>query len=115
MVEHFTVSGRKHRVPLSGCRDNGRVDRFISQGEVVGRPNVAASARGSRNCQEDADMTLAGLAVTFLGFVIAFVSLGATSSTGGRMSMVLVGIVVSLVGIMGVITPAYQKQWIGKR
>jgi len=56
-----------------------------------------------------------GLAVTFLGFVIAFVSLGVTDSTGGRMGMVLVGIAVSLVGIMGVITPAYQKQWIGKR
>ena len=31
------------------------------------------------------------------------------------MSMVLVGIAVSLVGIMGVITPAYQKTWIWKR
>jgi hypothetical protein len=60
-------------------------------------------------------MTFAGLAVTFLGFVIAFMSLGVTSSTAGRMGMVLVGIVVSLVGIMGLITPAYQKQWIGKR
>jgi hypothetical protein len=60
-------------------------------------------------------MTLVGLAVTFLGFVIAFVSLGVTDSTGGRMGMVLAGIVVSLVGIMGVITPAYQKTWIWKR
>jgi hypothetical protein len=31
------------------------------------------------------------------------------------MIMVLVGIVVSLVGIMGVITPAYQKTWIWKK
>jgi hypothetical protein len=60
-------------------------------------------------------MTYVGLAVTFLGFVIAFISLGVTDSTGGRMGMVLVGIVVSLVGIMGVITPAYQKTWIWKR
>jgi hypothetical protein len=60
-------------------------------------------------------MTLVGLAVTFLGFVIAFSSLGVTDSTGARMGMVLVGIVVSLVGIMGVITPAYQKTWIWKR
>jgi hypothetical protein len=60
-------------------------------------------------------MTFAGLAVTFLGFVIAFISLGVTDSTGGRMGMVLAGIVVSLVGIMGVLTPAYQKRWIGKR
>jgi hypothetical protein len=60
-------------------------------------------------------MTFVGLAVTFLGFVIAFVSLGVTDSTGVRMGMVLAGIVVSLVGIMGVITPAYQKTWIWKQ
>ena len=59
-------------------------------------------------------MTLIGLVVTFLGFVIAFVSLGVTDSTGMRMAMVLAGIVVSLIGIMGVITPAYQKTWIFK-
>jgi hypothetical protein len=29
--------------------------------------------------------------------------------------MVLAGIAVSLFGIMGVITPAYQKRWIWKR
>jgi hypothetical protein len=60
-------------------------------------------------------MTFVGLAVTFLGFVIAFISLGVTDSTGVRMGMVLAGIVVSLVGIVGVITPAYQKTWIWKR
>jgi len=60
-------------------------------------------------------MMFAGVAVSLLGFVIAFVSLGVTSSTTGRMVMVLLGIVVSLVGIMGVVTPAYQKQWIGRR
>ena len=36
-------------------------------------------------------MTFVGLAVTFLGFVIAFVSLGVTDSTTVRMGMVLVG------------------------
>jgi len=60
-------------------------------------------------------MTFVGLAVTFLGFVIAFASLGITDSTGGRMGLVLAGIVVSLIGIMGVLTPAYQKTWIWKR
>ncbi len=60
-------------------------------------------------------MTFTGLVVTFLGFVIAFVSLGVTASTSGRMGMVLVGIAVSLVGIMGMITPAYQKTFIWKR
>jgi hypothetical protein len=60
-------------------------------------------------------MTFVGLAVTLLGFVIAFISLGVSDSTTARMGMVLVGIVVSLVGIMGVITPAYQKTWIWKK
>jgi len=60
-------------------------------------------------------MTFAGLAVAFLGFVVAFSSLGVTDSTTVRMGMVLAGIVISLVGIMGVITPAYQKQWIWKK
>ena len=60
-------------------------------------------------------MTFVGLAVTFFGFVIAFVSLGVTTSTSGRMGMVLVGIAVSLIGIMGVMTPAYQKTWIVKK
>jgi hypothetical protein len=60
-------------------------------------------------------MTFVGLAVTFLGFVIAFISLGVTDSTGARLGMVLAGIVVSLIGIMGVITPAYQKTWIFKK
>ena len=60
-------------------------------------------------------MTFVGLGITFLGFVIAFASLGVTESTGARLGMVLAGIVVSLVGIMGVITPAYQKTWIWKK
>ena len=60
-------------------------------------------------------MTIVGLAVTLLGFVVAFASLGVTDSTSGRMVMVLAGIAVSLIGIMGVLTPAYQKRWIWKR
>jgi len=60
-------------------------------------------------------MTYVGLAVTFLGFVVAFISLGVTDSTGVRMAMVLAGIAISLAGIMGVITPAYQKTWIWKK
>jgi len=60
-------------------------------------------------------MTFVGLGVTLLGFVIAVASLGATDSTTARMAMVLVGIAVSLIGIMGVLTPAYQKQWIYKK
>jgi hypothetical protein len=54
-------------------------------------------------------MAIAGVLVTFLGFVIAFFSLGMTQSVTGRLVMVVIGIVVSLVGIMGLINPAYQK------
>jgi len=60
-------------------------------------------------------MTFVGLGVTFLGFIIAFISLGVSQSTAIRMVMVFAGIAVSLFGIMGVITPAYQKTWIWKK
>ena len=55
-------------------------------------------------------MALAGLIVTLLGFFIAVASLGMSSSVSGRMVIVLVGLVVSLVGIIGLINPAYQKK-----
>lgn len=54
-------------------------------------------------------MAIAGIVVTLLGFVIAFFSLSVTSSVNGRLVMVLVGIAVSLAGIIGIINPAYQK------
>ena len=55
-------------------------------------------------------MAIAGIVVTLLGFVIAFFSLSVTSSVSVRMVMVLVGIAVSLAGIIGIINPAYQKK-----
>jgi hypothetical protein len=54
-------------------------------------------------------MGIVGILVTLLGFVIAVASLGLTQSVGGRMGMVLVGLLVSLFGIIGLINPAYQK------
>ena len=60
-------------------------------------------------------MVIVGLAVTLLGFVLAVLSLGMTSSTGGRMGMVLVGIAVSLVGILGVLNGHYQKSALWKK
>jgi hypothetical protein len=54
-------------------------------------------------------MALLGILVTFLGFLISFLSLSMTSSVNGRMVMVLIGIAVSLVGIIGLINPAYMK------
>ncbi len=60
-------------------------------------------------------MALAGLVVTFIGFLISAASVGVMSATGGRLVMVLVGIAVSLFGILGIINPAYQKNAVWKR
>ena len=60
-------------------------------------------------------MILVGIVITFLGFVIAFSSLGITDSTGGRLALILVGIAVSLAGIMGVLNQAYLKNAIWKK
>jgi len=60
-------------------------------------------------------MGFVGLVVTFVGFLIAASSVGMTTGTTGRLAMVLVGIAVSLIGIMGIINPAYQKNAVWKR
>ena len=60
-------------------------------------------------------MALVGLVITFLGFLLAAVSVGMSSSTTGRLGLVLIGIAISLIGIMGVINPAYMKNAIWKR
>ena len=60
-------------------------------------------------------MALVGLVITLLGFGIAASSVGMTASTGGRLGLVLVGIVISLVGVLGVINQAYQKDAVWKR
>ena len=60
-------------------------------------------------------MIIAGLVVTLLGFLISVGSLGATSSVGGRMVMVLVGIAVSLVGIIGMMNRAFLTKAIWRK
>ena len=60
-------------------------------------------------------MAIAGLVITLLGFGIAVGSLGMTDGTGGRLGLVLAGIVVSLVGALGVINQAYQKNAVWKK
>ena len=56
-----------------------------------------------------------GIVVTILGFVIALMSLGMTSSVNGRMIMTLVGIAVSFFGILGLINTAYNKKAIWRK
>jgi hypothetical protein len=60
-------------------------------------------------------MALVGILITFAGFLLAASSVGLTGSNATRLIIVLVGIVVSLVGIIGVINPAYQKNAVWKQ
>lgn len=60
-------------------------------------------------------MVLTGLVITLLGFLIAVCSLGITASVGGRLMLVLIGLAVSLFGIIGVLNRAYLKNPIWKR
>ncbi len=55
-------------------------------------------------------MGIVGLLVTVLGFFIAVGSVGITSNLTMRLVTVLAGIAVSLVGIMGMIIPAFRKK-----
>jgi len=60
-------------------------------------------------------MGIVGLVVTLVGFALAAGSVGIMSSTGGRLLLVLLGIIISLVGIIGVINPAYQKDAVWRK
>jgi len=60
-------------------------------------------------------MVIAGIVVTLLGFLITIASLTLSASVGGRMVIVLIGLCVSLFGIIGVINQAYLKNAIWKK
>jgi hypothetical protein len=60
-------------------------------------------------------MAFVGLFVTLLGFVIAVLSVGIIQSTGARLGIVLLGIAVSLFGIIGILNPAYLKNVIWRK
>ena len=60
-------------------------------------------------------MALVGLVITFAGFLLAAGSVGLSSSTTVRLVLVLVGIGMSLAGIMGPINQAYQQKAVWKR
>ena len=60
-------------------------------------------------------MQLLGILVTLLGFVLALLSLTLTASVSGRMIIVLVGLAVSLVGILGLINGACLKNAIWRK
>jgi len=54
-------------------------------------------------------LILVGLLVTLLGFLISVLSLTLTSSVGGRLVLVLLGLAVSMFGIMGLLNRHYLK------
>jgi hypothetical protein len=60
-------------------------------------------------------MAIVGLVITLLGFAVAVASLGMASGNTVRLVIVLVGILVSLGGIMGVLNQAYMKDAIWKK
>ena len=59
-------------------------------------------------------MVVAGLLVTLAGCLISVASLGMASGAGARLAITIVGIGVSLFGIIGLINPAYLKNAIWK-
>ena len=60
-------------------------------------------------------MAFVGLLVTFAGFLLAVASLGISSSVGVRMFLVLVGLAISLTGIIGILNRAYLQHAIWKK
>jgi hypothetical protein len=59
-------------------------------------------------------MILVGLVVTLLGFVIVILSL-TLHSVGSQLVVVLLGLAVSLFGIMGILNKHYLKNAIWKK
>jgi hypothetical protein len=55
------------------------------------------------------------LLLTFLGFLISFLSVALTASTTGRLIITLIGLAISLFGVIGVLNRAYMKSAIWKR
>jgi hypothetical protein len=60
-------------------------------------------------------MIIAGIVITFLGFLISVASVDVVSNVEGRLVMVLVGIAVSLAGIIGVLNRAYVSKAIWRK
>ena len=60
-------------------------------------------------------MVIVGIFVTLLGFAISVASLGVASAVSARLIMTLLGLAVSLFGIMGVLNPAFMKNAVWKK
>jgi len=60
-------------------------------------------------------MIFVGLLIALFGFLISVLSLGLASDTGARLAIVLLGIAVSLAGLIGVLNRHYVKNAIWKK
>ena len=60
-------------------------------------------------------MIAAGLVLAVAGGLISIAGLGLMNSVGGRMAFALVGIAVSLFGILGILNKAYLANAIWRR
>jgi hypothetical protein len=60
-------------------------------------------------------MIFIGILVTLLGFILSVASVAISSSTGVRLVVVLIGIAVSLFGIMRILNPVYLKTAIWRK
>jgi hypothetical protein len=58
---------------------------------------------------------LIGILVTLLGFLISLFSLTLSSSVGGRLALVVLGLCVSLFGIIGLLNKQFIKNAIWKK
>jgi hypothetical protein len=63
---------------------------------------------------QPAAMKLVGVAVTVLGWLVVLFGLHLTSSVSGRMVTSIVGLIVSLVGVCGILPSACNKNAIWK-
>ena len=60
-------------------------------------------------------MKLAGILIVLVGWLLPVIGLSITSSTGARYFLCLVGITITLIGIIGVLNKAHQKDAVWKR
>jgi hypothetical protein len=60
-------------------------------------------------------MLIVGILVTVLGFAISVASLGVTSAVSVRLIMTLLGLAVSLFGIMGILNAHFLKTAVWKK
>ena len=63
---------------------------------------------------QPAGMKLAGVLVTIFGWLIVLFGLHIASSVGGRLATTIVGMIVSLVGVLGILPAACNKNAIWK-